>query len=114
MDTCDTVSSDDRFDAQLDEIIETHLRHLHEGTPPPDLEVLPAELVAEAEPLLRVLDLLVDAAPPAPPLHLDPVAIRLGLVPAPDPAAAARWLTERPAGAAAAHHAPAGRSNSLT
>ena len=69
---------------QLDDIIEQQLEHLHRAGPPVNLEGLPPEVIAEARPMLRIVELLVDMRP-GPPLESDPVAMRLGLVPLPDP-----------------------------
>ena len=85
---------------QLDDIVEQQIEHLHRGGPPVDLGQLPASAAAEARLMLQIVEALVDMRP-GPPLELDPVAIRLGLVPPPDPQTAPRWLIERLAGGGA-------------
>ncbi len=62
-------------------IIEQHLEHLHRGGPPVDLAALPPETAAQIEPLLMIVDLLIDLGPSSPPIEDDPVAVRLGIMP---------------------------------
>ena len=66
---------------QIGELIEQHLEHLHRGEPPVDIDALPPETAAEAEPLLMIVDMLTDLGPPSPPIEDDAVAIRLGIMP---------------------------------
>ncbi len=74
-----------------DELIEEYLHFLREGGPEPDLSGLENEMSSAAADALKVLEALVDATPGSPPLELDPVAIRLGLVGAPTGAPVQAW-----------------------
>lgn len=67
-----------------EDLIEAQIRHLREGAAAPDLSALDVESILDAEQTLDIISALVNSAPATPPLAVDPVAIRLGLVPAPD------------------------------
>ena len=75
-----TEDSDPEIPEQL---VEEQLRFLREGGPEPDLGSLDEDAAGFASQALRVIESLVNASPASPPLASDPVAIRLGLVPAP-------------------------------
>ena len=71
--------TDEAVCEQIGELIEQHLEHLRRDGPPVDLDALPSEIAAKAEPLLMVVDMLTDLGPPATPIEHDLVAIRLGI-----------------------------------
>lgn len=67
---------------RCDDIVDEQLRHMRGEGPKPDLSGLTAEEHAHALELLELVDALADSLPASPPLADDPVAVRLGLVPA--------------------------------
>ena len=73
-------------DGRLDLLIEMFLAYLNGQAPEPDARWLPEAEQETGRLVLRILDALAFSGPPSPPLHLDPVAIRLGLVPPPSEA----------------------------
>ncbi|MYB11582.1 MAG: hypothetical protein F4Y28_16635 [Acidimicrobiia bacterium] len=69
--------------AVLEELIEEQLQYLKGVGPEPDLGGLEEEVLKSVLGAFQVVEALVDAAPGAPHLVHDPVAIRLGLVDSP-------------------------------
>jgi hypothetical protein len=69
------------FDAQIDDLVERYLQFLRGKGPEPDLGHLTSPQRRAVRKRLNIVDALADRGPAVPPLHQDPVAMRLGLVP---------------------------------
>ena len=68
---------------QLDNLVDEQLRYLRGEGPRPDLSTLNDDEVSEVRKLFEIVDALADSLPATPEFEEDPVAIRLGLVAAP-------------------------------
>lgn len=76
--------SDDSEQTTINDLVEQQLEFLSGGGPRPEAESEDLRGIEDAAELINVVNALVDSSPPSPPLAQDPVAIRLGLVTAPD------------------------------
>ncbi|KQH76286.1 hypothetical protein AO501_29115 [Mycobacterium gordonae] len=75
------MSDNHDFDAQIDDVVERYLQFLRGQGPEPDLAPLTPPQRRVVRNRLDIVDALADRGPAVPPLHQDPVAMRLGLVP---------------------------------
>ena len=74
---------DGMSDDQLDDLVEEQLRYLRGKGPRPDLSSFDDDTASEVMRLLEIVDALADSVPASPKFEEDPVAVRLGLVTAP-------------------------------